>query len=169
MIEVPISIDDIYKARLMSDEMGCLNNSISAGGGNIYGFLGEILVSNYLELPLGNTYDYDMKTAAGKTLDVKSKRCTSKPKPTYECSVAAFNTKQRCDYYVFTRVLSSLTKGWLLGYKPKEEYFSKATLLKKGTLDPSNNFTVRADCHNLEIGSLDSMEDLKKLLTNSSK
>ena len=47
-----------------------------------------------------------------------------------------------------------MSKGWVLGYMEKEEYFNKATLLKKGQVDPSNNFTVKADCYNLPISKL---------------
>ena len=36
----------------------------------------------------------------------------------------------------------------------KDEYFKKATFLKKGDVDPSNNYTVRADCYNLKINEL---------------
>ena len=36
----------------------------------------------------------------------------------------------------------------------KDEYFKKASFLKKGDVDPSNNYTVRADCYNIKINEL---------------
>ena len=44
--------------------------------------------------------------------------------------------------------------GWFLGSMGHDEYYNKATFLKKGDVDPSNNFTVRADCYNLKIEEL---------------
>ena len=51
--------------------------------------------------------------------------------------------------------------GWILGYKTKEEYFKEANFLKQGQIDPSNNYTVKADCYNLKIKNLHSIENLK--------
>ena len=89
-----------------------------------------------------------------QTIDVKTKRTTVTPKPDYDCSVAAFNTKQKCDKYVFVRVLNDLTKGWILGEMDKEEYFDNARLMKKGKIDPANGFRVRATCYNVAIQDL---------------
>jgi hypothetical protein len=36
----------------------------------------------------------------------------------------------------------------------KNEYFQQAKYLKKGEVDPSNNYTVRATCYNLTIDKL---------------
>ena len=36
----------------------------------------------------------------------------------------------------------------------KNEYFLQAKYLKKGEVDPSNNYTVRATCYNLTIDKL---------------
>lgn len=152
-------------ARQKAEEMGKLKNSITEGEGNVPGFLGEFIAAEYLGAEVSNTYEYDI-LAEEKRIDVKTKRCTSKPKDFYECSIAAFNTRQECDIYLFTRILwhkdkpKVWKKGWLLGWLPKEEYFEKATFLKKGQVDPSNNFTVKADCYNLKISCLNDMETL---------
>jgi hypothetical protein len=74
--------------------------------------------------------------------------------------VAALNTKQACDIYVFTRVLKDMTKGWILGWLNKEDYFNSAIFLKKGQVDPSNNWKVLTDCYNLPIHKLNNIEDL---------
>ena len=38
---------------------------------------------------------------------------------------------------------------------PKNQYFQKAKFLKKGDVDPANNYTVRASCYNLAIEDLE--------------
>ena len=158
MKEIEISDKQLIKARQMSVDMGTLNNSITKGQGNIVGFLGELIVADHFDAEQDNTFEHDLLLhgydGENYTIDVKSKKCTSAPKPYYECSIAAYNTKQDCDIYVFTRILSNLHKGWILGWMWKEEYFDRATFLKKGQVDPSNNFKVKADCYNIKIEDL---------------
>ena len=151
---VKITEDMLLRAKRKSDEMGSLNNSITKGGGNLAGFVGEEIAQFVLGGSIVNTYDYDIVLDNGITVDVKTKRTTVEPKDNYECSVAAFNVKQKCDYYAFTRVLDNMSHGWLLGVYPKELYFKEAKLLKKGDRDPSNNFTVKANCYNMVIAML---------------
>jgi len=161
MIEIPVSEDVIKEATRKAQEMGKLNNSITEGLGNVAGFIGEIVVGKYLNATMQNTYDYDL--ILGRLhIDVKTKRCTSPPKKYYDCSVADFNTKQQCDYYVFARVLYKNDKwgnAWLLGYYPKQEYIKKARFLKAGQTDGDNGFIVKADCYNMRIQDLHSIEN----------
>jgi hypothetical protein len=37
----------------------------------------------------------------------------------------------------------------------RKKYFDKARYMKKGDIDPSNNFTVKANCYNLQIKELE--------------
>jgi len=156
---INIVSEDIDKAKQLSSEMGTLRNSITKGQGNIHGFLGEIITSKFLSSSLNNTYDYDIVHNNLK-IDVKTKRVTTPPQEHYECSVAALNTKQECDVYVFTSILKDMTSGWLLGHINKEDYFNAALFLKKGHTDPSNNWKVSTDCYNLPINKLNNIEDL---------
>lgn len=160
IIETKIQIDMIAKARIYSDKMGVIKNSIMQGGGNIYGFIGELLVADFVGVPLRHSYDYDMELPNGESIDVKTKKTGWTPKLDYDCTISAFNIKQRCTYYVFTRVKSDLSVGWLLGYLPKKEYFDAAQFIKKGELDPSNNFTAKTDMYNVKISQLKDMKDL---------
>lgn len=155
MIERAISQEIIQKATLESREMGELKNSITKGEGNIYGFVGELVVSNYIGAVISRTYDYDL-VKNNLRIDVKTKHCTSKPKLNYLCSIAAYNIKQECDYYVFVRVMKDLTKAWVLGCMEKEEFFKRAKFYKKGEIDPSSIFgwTFKADCYNMAIQDL---------------
>jgi hypothetical protein len=154
MIEVTVTDEMLLEGRRCAAEIGKLRNSIERGGGNLAGCIGEILVRETLGYEKDSTFDYDLRDKEGFTIDVKTKRTSVKPKPEYDCSVAAFNTKQKCDKYTFVRVLNDLTKGWILGEMTKEEYFDKARFMKKGKVDPSNGFRVKADCYNVAIQDL---------------
>ena len=98
--------------------------------------------------------DYDLICDDGTTVEVKTKKTSVPPKPYYECSIAKYNTRQKCDYYAFVRVLKNREVGWFLGVMPKEKYFINAKFLKAGTRDGDNGFLVRADCYNIAISEL---------------
>ena len=154
MKEVVITDDMLVEARRKSVEMGRLHNSITRGSGNLAGFIGEEIAATVLGALSANTYDYDLIMPDGTKIDVKTKRTSVKPLPHYECSVAALNTKQDCDYYAFVRVLNDLSVGWFLGVYPKDLFFQESTLLEKGQKDPSNGFIVKTSCYNLPISHL---------------
>ena len=97
MIELEISGDQFIRARKKAIDMGTIANSITNGGGNLAGFIGEIVVKDYIDAEENNTYDYDIIDKVGNKIDVKTKRCNSEPKPHYDCSIAAHGTKQDCD------------------------------------------------------------------------
>ena len=155
MIDVSITLDDILLAKKKANETGKLKNSIYSGAGNIHGFLGEIVVANYINATIENTYDYDL-IKNGIRIDVKTKSCKFKPNPDYDCSVYKLSAKQKCDYYVFVRILDDFSQGWILGGIRKTIFFKKAIFYKKGNIDPKSNFgwTFPADCYNLSISSL---------------
>ena len=155
MQEIEITLDMIDKARVKAKDMGRLNNSILQGRGSVAGFIGEQIALHCLGGTWENTYEYDIILPDGSKVDVKTKQTSVTPLPEYACSVANFNTKQECDMYAFVRVKGDLTVGWYLGSVTKEEYFKKARFMKKGDIDPSNNYKVRADCYNLTIKELD--------------
>jgi len=154
MTEVLINEDQIYQAEQRAVEMGAIKHSITKGAGNLAGFVGELLVLDNIGGLLCDTYDYDIIYKEDIRADVKTKRTSVKPLPYYECSIAEYNTHQDCDEYIFVRVLNDMSKGWILGWIPKDEYFAKCSFKKKGELDPRNNYTVRADCFNLPISEL---------------
>ena len=154
MIEVAISATMLVEARDKAAEMGRLRNSIINGAGNIAGFIGEAIAQQVLGGELSNTYDYDLVLPSGKTVDVKTKQTSVKPLVTYECSIAALNTTQECDYYAFIRVKNDFTVGWYLGMYDKKQYMEDAVFMKKGTVDSSNGYTVKSDCYNLKISEL---------------
>mgnify|MGYP003122558759 CR=1 FL=1 len=154
MQTVEISLEMIDRARNKAEEMGKLNNSILKGRGNVVGFIGEQIAIECMDGTWDNNYSHDILLSDGTKVDVKTKQTSVTPLPTYDCSVANFNTRQECDMYAFVRVKNDFTVGWYLGSIGKKEYFEKAVFMKKGDIDPSNNYTVRADCYNLKINQL---------------
>jgi len=153
MIEIVPTKQQIKEARLISSGNG-LQGSITQGGGTAAGALGEVIVRDLLGYTQINTAHYDLYTDQGVRIDVKTKRCNSRPQSHYECSITAHGTNQKCDEYIFVRVLNNLQRAWILGRISKDEYFAKAVRHKKGDLDESNGFTFKADCYNLPISEL---------------
>jgi len=162
MITIIPSKESIEEAKQLAKEMGKLNNSITKGDGNIAGFLGEVLVRKLLKGKQTNSYDYDLTLFDGKTVDVKTKRTKVRPKEYYDCSIAKLNTKQKCHYYAFVRILSDMSKAWFIGLIPKETYFKNSLLLKKGEIDPDNNYVVKSDCYNVSINNIEIYSEHKK-------
>ena len=154
MIEITPTENQISEARKTSGQLMSLQGSITRGAGSPAGALGEIIVRDYFGYIHTPNPHYDLYTPEGVTIDVKTKRCTSRPFPYYECSIAAHGTKQRCDEYIFVRVLNSLQKAWIVGRMQKDKYFAKAVKHKKGDRDERNNFVFKADCYNLAIEDL---------------
>ena len=155
MIEVKITGFHIESAKTLAEDLGQLKNSITSGDGNLSGFIGEVVTSEITGSSHSNTYDYDLILPSGKTVDVKTKRTNYAPREYYDCSVAAFNTKQKCDHYAFVRVKNDLSIAWILGFYEKATYFQDAKFHKKGDYDPDNRFTFKADCYNMKISNLE--------------
>ena len=153
IVECNVSEQVIKKAKKKALEMGTLNNSITSGGGNLAGFIGEEIVREYIQAKESNTYDYDLIKSNIK-IDVKTKRTNFPPLPHYEASIANYNPNQKCDVYVFVRVMNDFTKAYICGWISKEGYFKKAKFLRQGDYDPSNNWHCKADCYNVPYSDL---------------
>lgn len=161
MIEIPINDDYMRRAREKASTVGILQGSITGGTSNVVGAIGEIIVADSIEAKQINTYDYDL-IKDGVRIDVKTKRCNTKPLPNYDCSVALHGTKQDCDAYVFVRILTDLSKAWILGGISKQSFYKEATLYRKGDVDSDNGFMFKADCYNLKIDKLSPVHEIKK-------
>lgn len=143
-------------------EMGTLRNSISKGDGNVIGFLGELAAWSIIGGKIANTYDYDIVLDGNRTVDVKSKRAKVKPLPYYECSVAAYNITQKCDYYCFVRVTNDLDVAWVVGMIDKNKFYERAVYVQKGSIDGNNFFEIKDNCYNIKIQELDDAEYIAK-------
>lgn len=155
MVEIDIYYEDRKRAEKMAEELGILNNSFTNGAGNAAGILGEIIVKDYFKLDFDHDFDHDL-TSKNKKIEVKTKRCTSKPRPEYYCSISKWSKHQICDYYVFVRILEDYSKGWILGYISQKEFYNQATFNKKGEIDKTSKlgWTFKEDCYNLPISKL---------------
>lgn len=146
-----------------AEEMGSLNNSILNGTGNYAGFLGEEIVNDYIRGTIENTYDYDI-IKDGLKFDVKSKQTTVVPRTHYDCSVPDFNPNQKCDFYIFARILDDFSIGWILGFISKARFYQEARFMRKGQMDGSNDFAVKSDCYNLAIKRLSPITEIFKII-----
>lgn len=157
-IEVLITPEMTARAQEKAQEMGELRNSIRRGQGNLAGFLGEeIVLAAWQGAESHNTYQHDI-TFEGVSFEVKTKDRTVAPRAFYEASVANYNTSQKADFYVFVSLYRApsgeYTRGYVIGIIEKELYKEIATFLKVGDVDPSNNWTVKADCYNVPYKEL---------------
>lgn len=156
MIKVKVTDKMFLSARKKAKDLGTLNRSFMGGQGNLVGFVGEEIALKVLGGTFSNiekNIDFDITLENGKTVDVKTKRTTVEPKPSYDCSISTYY-KQKCDYYAFVRVLSDYSHGWFLGLYDSKKYYEDCTFFKKGSKDPSNNFTFRSDAYNMKISEL---------------
>jgi hypothetical protein len=156
-IQVVITDAMLREAERMAQEMGELRNSIMEGRRNVAGFLGELCFrAAFPKAIRANTYDFDL-LLNGKSIEVKTKERTVRPQPHYDCTVPAYNTRQKADFYVFVSLLRAkehYTEGFLLGFIRPEEFRQKATLLRENEVYPANGIRVRADCYNLPVSQL---------------
>lgn len=164
MIEVKITKAMLKRASEKSGALGILKNSITKGNGNLAGFLGEEIVKSYLKIRSSNTKDYDFKYKY-KSYDVKTKVTTVDPLPEYDCSIAAYNTVQACDRYIFVRLKrdkeGNFISAWILGWMDKTDFFKSAEFWPKGKIDPANGYRVKANCYNVKIKDLYNVDELR--------
>jgi hypothetical protein len=142
-------------SREKGSELGHIHNSITRGGGNLAGFIGEYVAQSVYGGTLDNTYAYDLKLSDGRRMDVKTKRTSVEPKMDYLCTVSASQIDYDCDGYIFTRVLNSYSTCWVLGHISKADFLDKSTFRKGGTRDEKNGYLYRVDSYDVPISMLD--------------
>ena len=158
MIEISITDDQRKRAKDLYD-FNVLNGSVTEGKGNEVGALGEIIVlDRYKDIGeyVGH-YDYDL-IIKGKKIDVKTKKQNVPPQLSHKANIFAWNTTQKCDYYCFVAIHSSLKTGWILGWKDKTKFFEEATFRKKGEVDKTGTnegWTFKHDCYVMTNSDLD--------------
>jgi hypothetical protein len=156
--EVEITEEMLAEAKRRGEKLGELKNSITRGEGNVCGILGELMVQKLIGGVVADTKDYDIITEDGVKWDVKTKRTHVEPEEHFECSVADFNTTQKCDRYIFVRVMNDYSKGWVIGELPKNEYYEKATFIEQGQYDPRNRWRAKCDCWNVPFTDLNEIK-----------
>jgi len=155
--------DDIKEAFQRSEALGVLPNSFTRGAGRMTGFIGEIAFGKLYPLAkyVGDksfTHDYVM---GKKTIDVKSKTCTSIPKPDYTASVNCRKSKPLgAKVYFFTRVQKDMMRAWLLGWQTSTTIQNKKNYKSRGESD-SYGFKYKVSGYHVPISSLRSSNSLK--------
>lgn len=140
-----------------------VTRSLLYGEGTYAGCLGEEMfhkVFPFMKRFNTRHYDfiYEKDDLINLKFDIKTKQRSVPPMLHYDCSVNELNGKQELDYYVFAQVMTDFERGWLLGTMKSETYFKKARFIKKGEVDPSNNFKSLCDMWNIPISSLRPMK-----------
>lgn len=158
MIEINITENQRQRAKELY-EFNILNGSVTRGAGNEVGALGEIIVLDRYKdnAEYVGDYNYDL-IIKGKRVDVKTKKQNVPPASHHTFNIFAYNTKQECDYYCFVVIHKSLEKGWIVGWKQKDEFFRTAQFRKEGEIDdsiPNCTWTFKGDCYCLKITELD--------------
>jgi len=158
MIEINITDEQRKRANELY-EFNVLKGSVTRGVGNEVGALGEIIVLDRYQnkATYAGDYNYDL-IIKGKKVDVKTKKQNVPPANHHTFNIFAYNTKQKCDYYCFVVIHSNLQRGWIVGWKDKQEFFDTATFRKKGEIDdtiPNCSWTFKGDCYCLKITELD--------------
>ena len=161
MIQIKITPDIIARAKKKAASVGNLQGSITGSLSHVVGAIGEIIVQDYTGGTEANSKDFDL-IVGNRRVDVKTKRCNTTPSPNYDCSVVAHGSKQDCDSYVFVRILTDHSKAWILGEVSKDDFYKKATRYQRGDIDPANGFKFRADCYNLAIQELETVNGKKE-------
>lgn len=154
IVQVEISEEMRQRADAMARELGVLRNSITHGQSNIFGKMGELVAHSVLGGHYIDDRDADIVLADGRAADVKSKGRAVPPQPHFDCTVSAFNTQQMCDLYVFTSVLKDLSKGWVLGWYPKKQFYLDSRFFKAGDYDERNRWTCKADSFSITCDQL---------------
>jgi hypothetical protein len=157
--EFKVSDQTFKEAKKRFDNFPLINNSIRNREGGLVGYIGEALVLHLEGGAIKDTYDYDVVSSKGVKIDVKTKERKVAPRANYNCTVANFNTKQKCDRYSFVSVLDDYKTAWYLGSISKEDFYKKAIFYKQGDLDPDSSprypFKFTADCYNIKVNQLD--------------
>lgn len=177
-----VNINTMEKAYQRAKTMGSLNNSIRSGGGNLVGFIGEIMLRNTLrehcsKVSIVDQYDFDILVNNCFKIEVKTKEIKIPVfKPNFDNTVCAFNCRQK-GTYVFLRVLlnpkqmdNQTATVWFCGAWPCDTFKDRKTgavYRKKGTV--VDRWTVRASCFNREVRTCHSFNWLLDQIAQTTK
>lgn len=166
MIDIDIKKNHLQTSLDRLNQINVISNKPSKFGyekKRIYeGYIGEELVKEYLSIKsITDTYNYDLISAKGKKLEVKTVSCKFKPKLNYLCTVNCHSLEQKniqnADYYIFVRIRNDYKVGWILGWISCDEFYKKGTFVEKGTDFVAFNFS-KANATVLEIKYLNTFE-----------
>lgn len=142
------------------------------GAGQLTGTLGELAFGRWLK-DAGIAFEYVAEKKGAHDfvvnslkIDVKTKACTSPPRPNYTCHVLAAQSGYDVDLYVFARTDIN-GHVWLLGWMHKNHFWisDKACDVKRGQM--ADGLIQTADSRRIQISDIATMDALHALLTLS--
>lgn len=159
MIEVKITKDMVKNALDRAVQVPNLKNSDTGNHGTKIAALSDLMVQKTLggRIVSDMSFDFDWISPALDLCEIKSKERNVVPQPWYNCSIKQYNISQKCDYYIFTSVFGDYSRGWILGYISKKDFFNKAVLFKGGDVDPDprgDRYKFPSNCYNVKIEQL---------------
>jgi hypothetical protein len=130
--------------------------SIRRGKGHYLAKLAEMASARRLGWKHIDTFHADTEAilvnGQNRKVEIKVKDRNVPPQGHYNATVACYNTKQACDYYMFCSTLRDEVV-YILTIIPKDVFLANATLRREGELDPDGppgqNWKFRADCYNM--------------------
>lgn len=139
VLEFSPTSEQILKARKISESFALNSRSFMGGKRNLYAFLAEVVVGDFLEesgwmKPDGFSINYDIVSPNGKKWDIKNKMTTVKPRANYNCTIYNY-FDQKCDGYIFTRTKKDLSKVWILGWINKSDLLERGLEFEAGHVD----------------------------------
>lgn len=150
-----INYEALERACIRDESLDTFRGSVTEGRARIFGFLGEELFKRlYPKAEHCDTYDFDF-LLDGWSIDVKSTSSISAPLGSHYTNIYDWNLSQKCQIYIFCTILKDFSKAFFTGWLFKNEFFAKASHIKKG--DRINNnprFICRADSHQVRNDSL---------------
>lgn len=159
MIEVEITKDMVQEALDRAALVPVLRNSDTNGHGQKIAALSDLMVQKTWggRILSDKSYDFDWISPKLFLFEIKAKERNVVPQPWHNCAVKEYNTKQKCDYYLFTSIFGDYSRGWILGYIKKETFFDLAEYYKSGEIDPDprgDKYAFPSSCYNLKIEKL---------------
>ena len=158
---VPLTDGMKVRARVKSEGLGELRNSIRRGKGNFVGYLGEEAIAAYLGANLMSCedgeekYGHDLVLLSGEKAEVKTKRRRVPPRDLYKAAVAETSRHQRPDVYIFMSYDEVRDEMWVVGQKGYAEFYDKARYVPEGSEDASNTWRSSAAHYAIEHRDLD--------------
>ena len=156
-------------------------NSIRQGAGQVAGCLGEVASADHFRVSdQESTHDYDLRipgfSESGEALglfriDVKTKdRNVPVDMDRHDATVSAYNTKQRCHYYLFVSTqkphrdatINEMNAVHLIGFLRKDKTFAPENFRQQGSIDPkasqrqiaSGTGFYHCDCYSVNYQTL---------------
>ena len=131
-IELSVTSQMIANAKERSKELQNLHGSITGGLGSLGGCIGEEACK--IVIPeLEEVYDFDKDFLYhGYRIDSKTLRCNSRPYENYDVNIFSKHRKQKCDIYVFNRILNTNKTIWIVGFMMKKDFRNQCITRYKG-------------------------------------